>query len=130
MPNEEPIYRELSYKTCGILFAVHNELGRYRNEKQYSDAIERYLKLYGMTYKRELILPKSFEGEFPGRNKVDFLIDSKIILEVKAKRIADRADYYQAKRYLIAMNKKLGLLVNFRDRFLRPKRILNSLVGE
>ncbi len=130
MDKNKPIYYELSYKTCGILFAVHNELGRYRNEKQYGDAIERYLKLYGIAYKRELVLPKSFEGEFSGRNKVDFLIEDKIILEIKAKRIAGRVDYYQTKRYLVALNKKLALLINFRDKFLRPKRILNSLAEE
>lgn len=130
MPSTEPVYYELSYKICGILFAVHNELGRYRNEKQYGDAIERYFKLYGIAYKRELVLPKSFNGEAAGRNKVDFLVDDKIILEIKVKRIVERIDYYQSKRYLVALNKKLALLVNFRDKFLRPKRILNSLAKE
>lgn len=73
-PKEKPIYAELSYKIYGILFAVHNEVGRFRSEKQYGDAIERYSKLYGISYVREAEIPVSFEGELEGRNKVDFLI--------------------------------------------------------
>ncbi len=124
------IYPELSYKITGILFAVHNELGRFRNEKEYGDAIENYLRKFNMNYEREKILPPSFEQELKGRNKTDFLIDNKITLEIKTKRLLTRDDYYQTKRYLVALNKKLGLLVNFRDKYLKPKRILNSTAGE
>lgn len=124
------IYPELSYKLNGILFAVHNELGRFRSETQYADGIERYLKLYGVPYEREKVLPQSFEGEQAGRNKVDFLISGKIVLEVKSKRMLEKPDYYQTRRYLIASGKKLAILVNFRDKFLKPKRVLNSLASE
>ncbi|MGC9048739.1 MAG: GxxExxY protein [Patescibacteria group bacterium] len=89
------VYPDLSYKINGILFAVHNELGRFCNEKQYADAIEGYCKKIGIKYEREKILPPSFIGELKGRNKIDFLIEDKIILEVKAKRILQREDYYQ-----------------------------------
>jgi len=124
------IYPELSYKITGILFMVHNELGRFCNEKQYADAIEKYFKKFNLSYRREKILPPSFEEELKGRNKIDFLIENKIIVEIKAKRLLVREDYYQTKRYLVALNKKLGLLVNFRDKYLRPKRILNSAAKE
>ena len=124
------IYPELSYKITGILFAVHNELGRSRSEKQYGDAIENYLKIYEIVYEREKILPPSFSGEKAGRNKVDFLIEDKIILEIKNKPIIINEDYRQLNRYLVSLGKKLGLLINFRQRYLRPKRILNSLAKE
>ena len=124
------IYPELSYKITGILFNVHNELGRFRNEKEYSDAVEGYLKELKVEYEREKILPISFEHELKGRNKIDFLIENKIILEIKAKRLLTKDDYYQIKRYLVALNKKLGLLVNFRQKYIRPKRVLNSLAKE
>lgn len=120
------VYPDLSYKITGILFKVHNDLGRYCNEKQYSDLAEKYFKDNKIPYAREFILPASFDGERKGRNKIDFLIYEKIILELKTKRLIERQDYYQLKRYLIAINKKLGLLVNFRSKFLDVKRILNS----
>jgi len=124
------VYGELTYELNGILFAVHNELGRYRNEKQYSDEIERLLKLRGIPYEREKIVPESFAGELPGRNIVDFLIAGKIVLEVKTKRLLEKSDYYQTKRYLAALGKKLAILVNFRDKVIKPRRILNSSASE
>lgn len=124
------IYADLTYEINGILFSVHNELGRFCNEMQYSDAIENRLKGLNIIYKREEIIPPSFEGETKGRNKVDFIIEDKIILEIKVKRILDKNDYYQVRRYLDAFNKKLGILVNFRQKLLQPKRILNSSVEE
>jgi len=102
----------------------------YYHEKQYADRVEFYLKKFQIRYEREKVLPKSFENEMNSRNKVDSLIENKIILEIKAKRVLEREDYYQVKRYLIALNKKLGIVVNFRDKYLRPKRILNSSAKE
>ena len=120
------VYPELSYKINGIFFSVHNELGRYRNEQEYSDAIEEDLQKAQIKYEREKTLPASFQGEKEGRNKIDFIIEDSIILEIKAKRFLTREDYYQIKRYLTALNIKLGILVNFRDLRVNPKRILNS----
>ena len=99
-------------------------------QKEYGDFIENSFKNSDVKYEREKILPISFEGEKIGRNKVDFLIENTIILEIKAKRIIERNDYYQIKRYLSALNKKLGILVNFRDKYLHIKRVLNSQVNE
>ena len=124
------IYPELSYQINGVLFAVHNQLGRFCNEKQYSDAIENCLQKIKLEYKREVVLPPSFENEQQGRNRIDFVIGDKIILEVKAKRILEKVDYYQALRYLGAYNKKLAIVVNFRDKYLKPKRIINSVAQE
>ena len=76
---KEVIYPELSYKVTGILFAVHNLLGRSKTEKQYGDAIEKYLNDFLIPYEREKLLPQSFAGEHKGRNKVDFIIERKII---------------------------------------------------
>lgn len=124
------IYSDLSYKINGILFKIHNELGKYCNEKQYCDLIEEYLKESKLNYEREKILPISFKGESKGRNKVDFLIEDKIILEIKAKRVTSKEDYYQARRYLSALNKKICFIVNFHSEYIKPKRILNSQAPE
>ena len=128
--SQKLIFPELSYEINGILFTVHNTLGRYCNEKQYADALEKELKQKGVSYKREFYIDQLSSVEnTEKRNKVDFVVDDKIILELKAKRMLVREDYYQLRRYLDAAEFKLGLLVNFRDRYLRPKRILNSKVS-
>jgi len=124
------VYPDLSYRINGVLFATHNELGRFCNEKQYSDYIESYLKKFKIKYERERVLSPSFSEELKGRNKIDFLIEDKIILEVKAKHVLTRDDYYQTRRYLMALNKKLAIIVNFHKKYIIPQRILNSLAKE
>lgn len=123
------IYPELSYKLTGILFEARRLAGRFSNEKQYCDSIDNLLKKSGISFEREKFLPPSFDGEGK-RNKVDFLIDGKIILEVKAKPYITKQDYYQTQRYLSALNKKLAILVNMRRYYIVPKRILNSGASE
>ncbi len=128
--NDKLLYKDLSYKVNGILFAVHNELGRFKNEKQYSDKIEEYLRKLKIVYEREKILPSSINQEIIGRDRVDFIVDNKIVLEVKAKSFLNKEDYYQVRRYLSIINRKLGILVNFRAKYIVPKRILNSQASE
>ena len=123
---KEVVYRDLSYKIVGILFSVHNELGRFRSEKQYADAIEKCLQESGLTYEREKAALPSFEGEQAGHNKLDFLIEDKVVLELKAKRVLNREDYLQLMRYLKSADKRLGILANFHQKYLTPKRILNG----
>lgn len=119
------LYPDLSYKICGLCFGVHNELGRFRSERSYADALENLLKKDNINYLREKPISPSFEEEKERRNIPDFLIEDKIVLDVKAKRITTKEDYFQMKRYLISSNKKLGLIVNFRQKYISPKRVLN-----
>lgn len=111
------IYPELSYILTGICFAIHNELGRYSREKQYRDLLEKKFQLTNILYKKEFKINDS-------GNIVDFLIDNKIILELKAKPLILKEDYYQAQRYLQSSGMRLALLVNFRNRYLKPLRIV------
>ena len=115
--NEKLIYPEQSYLITGICFDIHNQLGRFAREKQYADAFERRLLELKIPYKRELTIGKT-------GNRVDFLIDEKIILEFKTKPLILREDYYQTQRYLQTLNVRLGLLINFRNRYLKPQRVV------
>ncbi len=117
------ILGDLSYKINGLCFNVHNELGRFCREKQYSDKFEEILKLNKISYKREYKINKL---DFPEGNVVDYIIEDKIILDLKAKKFITKEDYYQMLRYLKAANLQLGLIINFRNTYLKPKRVINS----
>jgi len=115
--NRKIIYPKLSFKINGVCFKIHNQLGRYSREKQYCDLLEEEFKKLEITYKRECKIKRT-------GNVVDFLIADIIILEIKAKRIILKDDYYQIQRYLQASYCKLGLLINFRNRYLKPIRVI------
>lgn len=117
------LYPELSYKITGILFGVHNELGRFFREVQYGNALEEELKKHDIPFEREKVLPLINSGNLS--NRVDRCIDSKILLDIKSKKFITKDDYLQMMRYLKASQYKLGLIVNFRSTYLKPKRIIN-----
>ena len=64
------IHPKLSYITCGIGFDVHNQLGRFKSEQQYTDAYEQALKDKNVGYVREGFLDTSFKGEKKETNPI------------------------------------------------------------
>jgi len=125
----EIIYKKLSYKVNGACFRTQNALGRYRSHGQYLDKLEPEIVELGLTCSREVPLPPSFESEKEGRNIPDLIVEGeegKLVIEVKVKRLLTKDDYFQLQRYLVSGNFRLGLLVNFRQHVLKPKRIINA----
>lgn len=119
-PEISLVYPELSYQITGLCFEVQNVLGRFAREKQYSDLLEDKLKTSTLQYKREYTVTGT-------GNRLDFLINDKIILKAKAKPFLSKDEYYQVKRYLDILGLELALLVNFQDKYLKPRRILRPL---
>ena len=123
--NKKIIHKELSYKLVGLFFEIHNALGRFCKEKQYGDALEELLRKQGVQYKREKEIPVlGIPNKFT--NKADFVINEEILLELKAKPIITKEDYYQTNRYLNASGYKLGMIVNFRNKYLKPIRVIRA----
>jgi GxxExxY protein len=118
------VLKNLSYKINGMCFKVHGKLGRFYRERQYADELEKVLQDEAIAYEREVELKGVID--LPKGNRADFLIEDKIILDVKAKRFITKEDYYQMLRYLKTANLKLGLIVNFRNSYLKPKRVINN----
>ena len=120
------VYPELSYKLLGVCFDVHTELGGKYQEKYYQRAVEIRLQELNIPYKKELVVDLEFSGKKIGKYFLDFVIDGKIVLELKAAPGFLRSDFRQVSAYLKAKNLKLGILINFRGAKLTYKRILNS----
>lgn len=119
------LHKNLSYILTGLCFKVHNELGRFCKERQYGEALEQLLKMSDIAFQKEVEI-KTLNNNSPLGNKADFIIDNLIILELKAKRFVTKEDYYQIQRYLEGANLQLGLIINFRSEYLKPKRIINK----
>lgn len=119
------LFPELSYKLVGILFKVHRELGSSCQEKYYQRAVEKLLELNKIKYEKELKCDVYIDKEKIGVQILDFLVEDKIILELKAVPILTPEHFRQLRRYLWLKNLELGLLVNFRCQSLIYKRVLN-----
>ena len=119
------IYPELSYILMGVLFEVYNKLGTKYQEKHYQKAVEIKLKELKIPYQREARLVIKFGEEDLGEFFVDFIIDGKILLELKKVWKITADDIKQALRYLKAAELKLGIIVNFRHKRLEYRRVLN-----
>jgi len=81
--NTEIIYKDLSYKIMGMAFKIFNELNYGMKEKYYQRAIASALKGSRLDFEREVCVPLEYRHESIGRYFLDFLVDGKIILEIK-----------------------------------------------
>ena len=122
----ELIYPELSFDVTGLLFKVHNEIGQFGREKQYGDLFEKLLKESNFVFEKEKPLPfPSLDNRFT--NIVDFDINNKLPVDLKAKPLITKDDFSQMKRYLDASKYKLGFIVNFHQKYLKPVRIVRAV---
>lgn len=120
------IEKDLSYLIVGVLFEVHNELGNRYQEKYYQRAVEECLIDKKIKFKRELMVDLVFREKKIGKYYLDFLIEDKIVLEIKTVPRLLPKDFKQVLAYLTSNNLELGILANFRSESLIYKRILNS----
>lgn len=119
------IYKEEAYKIVGICMEVHNQLGKGFNEVVYADALEIELMDNNISYSREKKYGIVYKGNLlPHKYKADFIIDDKIVLELKAIDCLVSAHIKQTLNYLAVSKLKLGLLINFGEDSLKYKRIV------
>lgn len=126
LKNKEIYFPELSYKITGLFFKTHNNLGRFKSERQYCDFFENLLKQSSFDYSRETNIKKVFKDVEVDGNIPDFIIERKIIIDFKSKKFIDKNDYFQMLRYLESAKLPLGMIVNFRSTYLKPKRVINT----
>jgi len=119
------IYKELSYQVIGILFEVLNDLGYGYQEKYYQKAIEIAFKNAGIQFKAQSPYKISYKGEIIGRYFVDFIIEEKIVLEIKKGSHFAKRNFGQVEAYLKVTGLKLAILANFSSTEVKYKRILN-----
>ena len=119
------IHRELSYKIVGILFDVYNELGYGYQEKYYEKAIRQCLITEKIFFSEQAPYKIIFRGEVIGRYFIDFVIDRKIVLEIKRGNYFSQKHIRQIKGYLKATDLKLAILAHFTSSGVKIFRALN-----
>ncbi len=119
------VYPDLSYKLVGILFTVFNELGYGYQEKYYQKAIAKLLKENNVKLQEQVYAPLEFKGEKIGGYYLDFLVENKLIIEIKKGDRFLRTNIEQVYSYLKRFNLRLGIIANFTGRGLKFKRIVN-----
>ena len=125
-PKEYP-YSDLSYQVIGCAMKVLNYYGPWYVEYVYQKGLELVLKKTGIPFIAKEEIPIYFEGERTGAVlKPDFLIDDKIIVEIKALPELNQKNIKQILSYMKAAEKELGLLINFGTTHLEVKRYILS----
>lgn len=119
------IYKYESYFVIGLCMDIYNELGKGFNEAVYGDALEVELKSNGVPYQREVKFNIEYKGEILKHQYfADFVMDNKIVLELKAVEKITSGHIKQTLNYLAASKLKLGIVVNFGEDQLNYKRVL------
>ena len=129
MPQEvkrkDLIYPELCYQVIGILFEVWTEMGFGYKEKVYQNAVAQALEESNVNFKKELPAKIQFRGKPIGIYYFDFLIDNKIILEMKVRNFFSNKDIMQLYSYLKVQQLKLGIIAHFTRSGVKFKRVVN-----
>ena len=105
---------------------VHSALGNGFQEIIYQRAMDVELSSLKTVFEREKEMPIFYKGEQIGVRRVDFFIENKIMVELKAVIRLEDVHLAQAMNYLEAYNMEIGLLINFGAKSLEFKRVHNN----
>ena len=119
-------YSDITRHILRAAMNVHAALGNGFQEVIYQRALEIEFKLLGINFGREVSIPVFYKQEVIGERRVDFLIEGKICVELKAITLLENVHLAQGKNYLEAFNLEIGLLINFGANNLEWKRLYNN----
>ena len=115
---------ELTYKLIGLAFEIYNNLGAGFPEKAYQAALEKELQNHKIKYNRELYCNLLYKDSKIGRFFIDFLVDEKIVLAVKARGEIFDKDVAQVLGYMKLKNITVGLIILFGKKVIKQKRLI------
>nr|WP_321353999.1 GxxExxY protein [uncultured Draconibacterium sp.] len=114
---------DLTYKIIGCAMKVHNTLGNGFQEVIYQRCLAIELDKNGINYEREKEMPIYYEEYEVGTRRADFIIEEKVMVELKAIINLEDVHLAQGLNYLTAYNIETGLLINFGSTSLQTKRL-------
>jgi len=120
------LYKDLTEKFLGICFAIQNEIGPFHNERIYHSVLKERLNLAKIPFqsKPKIRVYSRKTGKEVGFYVPDYLLDHKVIVEIKAKPFREKKDEVQLSEYLKTTIYEIGYLINFGIKPLYYKRII------
>ena len=119
-------HEELTHKIIGCAMEVHKHLGNGFQEVVYQRALSIEMNMQSISHEREKEMPLQYKGYDIGTRRVDFFVEEKIMVEIKALTQLEDVHLAQAMNYLEAYNMEIGLLINFGAKSLQFKRVHNN----
>ncbi len=120
---EEYKYSDITGKTIGCAMKVHSTLGNGFQEVIYQRALAIEMEIQGLRFAREVEMPIYYQEVEIGTRRVDFLVEEKVLVELKALTQLEDVHMAQALNYLEAFKLEIGLLLNFGAKSLQFKRL-------
>lgn len=121
---EEYLYRELTERVIQCSYQVHNELGAGFLEKVYQNALAVQMREADISFKQEHPLSVFYRNQLVGEYVSDFVIEDKVIVELKAVSELSPAHEVQLVNYLKAIGLRVRLVINFGKSVVVKRRIL------
>ena len=112
---------ELTRSVIGAFYTVYDALGYGFLEKLYVEALERELRQRGHDVEREVAVEVFYEGKLLGIQRLDMVVDRKLVVEVKSTELLHPMARRQLQNYLRSTTLEIGLLLHFgpKPRFYR-----------
>ena len=124
MIKEQYLHSELTGKIIGCAMEVHKALGNGFQEVIYQRALDIEMSQQGLTASREHEMDIFYKGIKIGNRRVDFFVEEKVMVEIKAVIQLEDVHLAQAINYLEAYGLEVGLLINFGSKSLQFKRVM------
>ena len=121
---------DITYKINGCAMKVYNTLGNGFQEVIYQRCLALELEKAGLGFERESEHIIYYEGIEVGTRRADFIVENEVVVEIKALVKLEDVHLAQAKNYVVAYDKKVGLLINFGGRSLEFKKIFNAKLNQ
>ena len=122
-PGEELGNRELTERIIGAAVRVHRELGPGFLESIYEEALAVELRLLGLAFERQKPVPVFYRGHPIGEHRLDLLVQSNVVVELKAIGALENVHFAIVRSYLKALGLSDALLLNFAATRLVVKRV-------
>lgn len=113
MQRTDLLERELTHSVIGAFYDAYRKLGYGFLESIYAAALERELRRRGHDVLREHAVRVLYDGEEIGFQRVDMVVDGRVIVEIKSTELLARAAERQLFNYLRATTLQVGLLLHF-----------------